>query len=121
MNSTKLTEQQLGNGDFTVYGRIYKEITIAQANLIDVATAPKEIDRVLRACYLESRPVYIQLPVDMVLQTVPISLLETPIDVTPHKSDPEVEEMAAQTFLERLYAAERPMFLIDGCVERRKV
>lgn len=98
-----------------------KEITIAQADLLDPATAPAEIDRVLRACYVESRPVYIQLPTDMVEQPVPARLLDTPIDVTSHASDKEAEDFATQVVLDRLYEAKRPVFLIDGAVQRRRV
>lgn len=98
-----------------------KEITIAQANLLDTATAPAEIDRVLRACYIESRPVYIQLPTDMVEQSVPAHLLDTPIDVTSHASDKDAENFATQVVLDRLYEAKHPVFLIDGAVQRRRV
>lgn len=112
---------KLGNGDFAVFARMYKEVTIAQANLLDPATAPGEIDRVLRACYVESRPVYIQVPTDMVEQRVPAQLLDTPIDVTSHASDKDAEDFATQVVLERLYEAKRPVFLIDGAVQRRQV
>lgn len=98
-----------------------KEITIAQADLLDPATAPAEIDRVLRACYVESRPVYIQLPTDMVEQPVPARLLETPIDVSSHASDKDAEDFATRIVLDRLYEAKHPVFLIDGAVQRRRV
>lgn len=100
---------------------MHKEITIAQANLLDPETAPAEIDRTLRTCYVESRPVYIQLPTDMVEQPVPARLLETPIDVTSRPSDKEAEDFAVQIILDRLYEAKRPVFLIDGAVQRRHV
>ncbi|KAK4496659.1 hypothetical protein PRZ48_012641 [Zasmidium cellare] len=116
-----LLHHTLGNGDFTVFARMYKEITIAQADLLDPATAPAEIDRVLRTCYVESRPVYIQLPTDMVEQPVPAHLLDTPIDVASHVSDKEAEDFATGIVLDRLYEAEHPVFLIDGAVQRRGI
>ncbi|MET3108116.1 indolepyruvate decarboxylase [Oxalobacteraceae bacterium GrIS 2.11] len=47
---------------------IFKEITCDQIVLNDVATAPEQIARVLHRCLTESRPVYIELPRDMVLK-----------------------------------------------------
>jgi pyruvate decarboxylase len=69
----------LGNGDFRIFADIFAKITTTQTDLKDVATAPAEIDRVLQTCYTETRPVYIQLPVDMVTQTVNAELLDKPI------------------------------------------
>lgn len=111
----------MGNGDFTVFTRIHKEVTIAQANLLDAETAPSEIDRVLRTCFVESRPVYIQLPTDMVEQPVPARLLDTLIDVSSRRSNKDAEDFATQVILDRLYKAKRPIFLIDGAVQRRRV
>ncbi|HED13900.1 MAG TPA: indolepyruvate/phenylpyruvate decarboxylase, partial [Gammaproteobacteria bacterium] len=51
---------------FTSQLKIFHEITAAQAILDDAATAPAEIARVLDICQQQSRPVYIELPRDMV-------------------------------------------------------
>ena len=55
----------LGTGEYYVFSRIRNEITIVRAGLTNPDKAPAEIDRTLRACYVDSRPVYIQLPPDM--------------------------------------------------------
>src|SRR5581483_7893719 len=47
---------------------IFREITCDQAVLDDIAHAPEAITRVLQSCITHSRPVYIELPRDMVLQ-----------------------------------------------------
>jgi indolepyruvate decarboxylase len=47
---------------------IYREITCDQASLHDVASAPAEIARVLQSCLTQSRPVYLELPRDVVLE-----------------------------------------------------
>jgi TPP-dependent 2-oxoacid decarboxylase len=112
---------QLGNGDFKVFSRIHSEITIAQADLQDPGTAPAEIDRVLQACYVDSRPVYIQLPTDMVEKPIDGRLLDIPIDVAPHQSDPGAEDMAVQIILRKLYEAKSPAILVDGAAPRRRV
>lgn len=116
-----LLHHTLGNGDFRVFARIHKEITIAQTNLLDPITAPAEIDRVLATCYKDSQPVYIQLPTDMVDKPVDASLLETPIDTRPHASDAGAEDLALQIVLDKIYGAERPVFLIDGAAQRRRI
>ncbi len=46
--------------------RIFREITCDQARLDDARRAPGEIARVLRSCRAQSRPVYIEVPRDMV-------------------------------------------------------
>lgn len=89
--------------------------------MIDPATAPAEIDRVLQQCYVESRPVYIQLPTDMVYEKVDASSLDQKMDLEPHVSDKDVEDIAIKIILDKLYAAQRPIFLIDGAAPRRRV
>ncbi|KAF7196825.1 Pyruvate decarboxylase [Pseudocercospora fuligena] len=121
VESSGLTWVGLGNGDFRVFARIHKEITIAQADLIDLATAPAEIDRVLRTCYIDSQPVYLQIPMDMVHEKVDATLLNTAIDVSPHPSSKEAEDLALQIVLEKLYAARKPVFLVDGAAQRRRI
>lgn len=88
---------------------------------MDPATAPAEIDRVLQACYVNSRPVYIQLPADMVTEEVDAKLLDTPIVVEPPPSDHETEKLAAELILRKLYAAKRPTLLLDAGAQRHRV
>ena len=104
-----------------MFARIHKEITIAQTDLLDPTTAPAEIDRVLATCYKDSQPVYIQLPTDMVDKRVDASLLDTPIDTRPHPSNEGAEDLALQIVLDKLYTAERPVFLVDGAAQRRRI
>ena len=44
---------------------IYKKVTADAAILTDPATAPDEIDRILRNCISRKLPVYLELPADM--------------------------------------------------------
>ncbi|CAF4545644.1 unnamed protein product [Rotaria sp. Silwood1] len=62
--SGAILHHTLGNGDFQVFANMYKEVTIAQANLTK-ENAVEEIDRVLTQCLLKGRPVYIGLAVDL--------------------------------------------------------
>jgi pyruvate decarboxylase len=104
-----------------VFANMAREVTIAQTNLLDVATAPAEIDRVLQACYVNSRPVYIQLPADMVMEEVDAKVLDTPISIEPPHSDKETENLAAELILRKLYAAKKPTLLVDAGAQRHRV
>ncbi|MCX8102271.1 MAG: indolepyruvate/phenylpyruvate decarboxylase [Geminicoccaceae bacterium] len=93
--------------------RVFQEITAAQARLDDPRTAPFEIARVLQAAVEESRPVYLELPRDMV--AVPIEPLPDPV---PWPFDPEAVAACAEAILERLAAAHRPVLLVDVEIRR---
>jgi TPP-dependent 2-oxoacid decarboxylase len=60
----------LGDGDFRRWLRIAREVTVAQT-ILTADNAAAEIDRVLRECWLQQRPVYILLPGDVARQPVP--------------------------------------------------
>ncbi|KAK5109000.1 hypothetical protein LTR62_007634 [Meristemomyces frigidus] len=111
----------LGNGNYRVFADIFSNITVAQADLKDPSTAGAEIDRVLQACWVESKPVYIELPVDIVTETIDASRLDTPIELRKQTSDKEAEDMVLDILLDRLYASKKPVFLVDGAAQRRKV
>jgi indolepyruvate decarboxylase len=92
---------------------IYKEVTCAQALLDDPAAAPAEIARVLTAARELSRPVYFELPRDMVATEVdPVP----PYAETP--ADPEAARAAAAEILARLESSKAPALLL--CVEVRR-
>lgn len=101
--------------------KIYEHVTVAQANLVDPATAAAEIDRVLRTCYIEARPVYIALPTDMVTKPLDASLLKTPLDLTVPRNDPQAEEHLVKLILDKLYAAKNPVVLVDAGAHRHNV
>lgn len=81
MENGELVHHTLGDGKFDHFSNMYREITVAQTNLTPEHAA-EEIDRVLRACWNEKRPVHINLPIDV--HNKPInkpteSLLNNPI------------------------------------------
>ncbi|EXJ54629.1 hypothetical protein A1O7_09970 [Cladophialophora yegresii CBS 114405] len=108
----------LGNGDFRVFADMYKKITVAQANLRDAATAPAQIDRCLRECVIQSRPVYIELPSNMVRAKVPAAALETPIDLSIPLNDEGFEDTEVDLILNKMYASRQPFIVVDGCTSR---
>lgn len=93
--------------------RIYQEVTCAQTRLDDPATAPQEIARVLRAAMTNSRPVYIEVPRDMV--NVPCAAVEP---LPPASFDPEALAACADEVLQRLLSANKPAVLVGVEIRR---
>ncbi|CNI68825.1 indolepyruvate decarboxylase [Yersinia mollaretii] len=60
----ELLHHSLGDGDFSHFSRMAKEVTCAQASLT-AENAAAEIDRLLVAALNQRRPVYLQLPSDV--------------------------------------------------------
>lgn len=92
---------------------IYREVTCDQALLQDMADAPAEIARVLRSCLTHSRPVYLELPRDRVLE---------PCAMPPRQPEPEFDPAAvaacADEVMERLARAQRPVMMVGVEVRR---
>lgn len=93
--------------------RIFEEITCAQVRLDDAARAPSEIAHVLASCRRNSRPVYIELPRDMVaVDCQPVEMLP------PEGIDDEALDACVDEILERLARAKAPV-LMAGVEVRR--
>lgn len=65
-----LIHHSLGDGDFSHFLRMQREVTVAQATLT-AANAVEEIDRVILTALTERRPGYLLLPVDVAGAPVP--------------------------------------------------
>jgi indolepyruvate decarboxylase len=92
---------------------VYREITCDQVVLDDAATASGAIARVLRSCREHSRPVYIEIPRDMVAAEIePVPVLP------PSPVDPDAVAAAAEEILERLRAARSPVLMVDAEIRR---
>ena len=92
---------------------MHAHVTVAQTSLRDPLTAPQEIDRVLQQCLIHSRPVYIEVPVDLVDMSVRSANLQKPITIPESLETATVNDAIGQV-LEKLYAAKRPVILYDG-------
>lgn len=92
---------------------VYREVTAAQAVLDDPATAPDEIARVLTIARLQSLPVYIEFPRDMVPAEVgPVPPFTQPRD------DREAAAACAVEVMVRLKAARHPVLMLGVEVRR---
>ena len=102
----------MGDGRSRVFAEMARYVTAAQANLIDEMTAVAEVDRVIAASLKQSRPVYIEMPADMVAKEVDADRLEDEIVVEEEAGD-EQEQMIHEV-LRRMYEAKKPLLLVDS-------
>ena len=101
--------------DFETQKKVFEQITVASTVLDDPLTAFAEIDRVLHAAKRCKRPVYIELPRDMVdargnPNHAPGELRE--------ESDPDALKEALTEAISLLNAAKKPVILADVEIHR---
>ncbi|SPL71917.1 alpha-keto acid decarboxylase family protein [Acinetobacter stercoris] len=106
-----LLHHTLVDGNYDNIMNCMKEFTVAQTRLTP-ANAASEIDRVLRQCFIERRPVHIQLPSD--ITHIKIEVNEQPLNLIQPKSDPELLDDAVNKIVKAIAKAERPALLIDN-------
>ena len=111
--SRALIHHTLNDGVYNHFSQMATQITVAQANLLDPRTCPQLIDSTIQQCLVHSRPVYIQLPADMVSVHVDAERLSTKIEIPPALSFKD-EQAAIDIVLNRMYSSKQPMILVDG-------
>jgi pyruvate decarboxylase len=95
-------------------------VACVSVKLTDPLQAPGLIDHALRECWIQSRPVYIALPTDMVQKKVDGALLDMPIDLTEPANEEEREDYAVDVVLRYLRAAKNPVILVDALAVRHR-
>ncbi|KAI0516987.1 thiamine diphosphate-binding protein [Xylaria bambusicola] len=101
------------DGEFGRFAQMAVPVTVAQVDLKDPRTSPELIDHALRQCVIHSRPVYIQVPVDMVSVPIQTHSLQTALYTTLVQPTAYSDEIIGKV-LERIYEAEAPTILVDG-------
>ncbi|KAK6005405.1 hypothetical protein QM012_007047 [Aureobasidium pullulans] len=101
------------DGDFNRFAAMHTHVTIAQTNLLDPCTAPEQFDVTVQQALIHSRPVYIQLPADMVDVKVSAAGLKTKISLPP-TSDGDSESKVSGRILELMHSAKKPLIFVDG-------
>ena len=101
--------------EFDTQKKVFEQLTVASTVLADTQTAFQEIDRVLHAALRYKRPVYIELPRDLV--GVPGIRHHQP-DEHHEASDPRILKAALDEAVEMINAAEQPVLLADVEVHR---
>lgn len=104
----------LGDGRPRVFAEMHEKVTVAQANLVDERTAPDMIDRTIETALKQSRPVYIEVPCDMVTKEVDAERLEEPLLNANIHADAGLERRLVDQLLQRLYTAKQPLILVDS-------
>ncbi|KAJ6780902.1 hypothetical protein PWT90_05562 [Aphanocladium album] len=116
-----LLHHTLGNGDFNVFANMSANVSCNVAKLNDPQEIAVQIDNALRECFVQSRPVYIMLPTDMVNAKIEGQRLGTPIDLSEPANDPEQETYIVDVILRDLGKARSPVVLVDACAVRHRV
>lgn len=101
--------------DFRTQLEVFEKLCVAGAELSDPLRAFAEIDRVLEAAVRFKRPVYIDIPRDMVNVRPPIAHM---YKAPPVESDPLALAEAAKETIELLQAAKKPLILAGIEVHR---
>lgn len=109
-SSGAIVHHTLGTGDFSLFARMYEQVTVAQAYLtVDNATA--EIDRVLGICLLKKLPVYISIPMDVAKHEVAAPSDSFPLPSI--QSDPDTLAEVVDACVAILEKASNPVILAD--------
>ncbi|KAL7620319.1 hypothetical protein AAE478_009313 [Parahypoxylon ruwenzoriense] len=101
------------DGDYRRFAHMHAHVTVAQASLKDPRSSPDQIDNVLQQCLLHSRPVYIEVPVDLVAAPVSAERLRSEIRIPPTEPT-EHQDAVISKVMDRIYAAKQPIIFIDG-------
>ncbi len=101
--------------DFDTQKKVFEQLTVASTDLTDPQTAFQEIDRVLHAALRFKRPVYIEIPRDV------INLRGNPSHKTPEiheRSDVKTLRAALSEAQHVINAAKKPVILADVEIHR---
>lgn len=113
-----LLHHTLGNGDFGVFHKMSSHISQTTGIINDPANAADTIDRVIKEAYINQRPAYLGFPANMVDVEVPKERLDTPLDLSVPKNDPEAQDEVLETVIDMIKAAKNPVIIIDACCAR---
>jgi indolepyruvate decarboxylase len=101
--------------DFNTQREIFEKVTAAAVALEDPAAAPAQIDEAIAICQRQKRPVYLELPRDMV--DAPCASPK-PLAPAPDQSDPAALREALQETAALLRQARRPVILAGVEIHR---
>ncbi|KAL1306797.1 hypothetical protein AAFC00_005456 [Neodothiora populina] len=119
--SKALLHHTLGTGDFSIFQEMNRHISCAMAILEEPELVAPKIDDVIKQCYLQRRPVYISLPVDMVESVIDASPLSKPIDLNLPANEAKQQTEIVDSILKALSVAKSPVILVDACASRQKL
>ncbi|KAJ5511755.1 Thiamine pyrophosphate (TPP)-dependent enzyme [Penicillium expansum] len=102
--------------DFQILADCFNKITITQEFLVDPGEATAQIDTAIRGCIMQSAPVYIELPEDLVNSMVPTKGLIQRLDFNTPPHDIEMENTVVASIMNKIKHAQRPLIIVDAGV-----
>ncbi|CAK8722428.1 Indole-3-pyruvate decarboxylase [Candidatus Electrothrix laxa] len=93
--------------------QIYKEITCDQVRLDDLSVIPKKVARAMRSCLTHSRPVYIEIPRDIIFE--PCNKI---IPEPPEVCDPDALDACADEIISAIDNSENPVMMVGVEIRR---
>jgi len=103
----------LNDGEYKRFAQMHAQVTIAQTRLWDPLTSAQQVDDTLAQCLLHCRPVYIELPVDMVEALGSAERVQTPILVPEPQPTPNLNDVLDK-IIGKIEAAKQPIIYVDG-------
>ncbi|PNP45431.1 pyruvate decarboxylase [Trichoderma gamsii] len=103
----------LNDGEFKRFSQMHAQVTVAQTRLWDPLTSADQVDNILIQCLLHCRPVYLELPVDMVDAFVSGDRLQTPIVIPEPQPTHNLDDVILK-IISKIEAAKRPVIYMDG-------
>ena len=113
-----LLHHTLGDGRFSAFENMSKEISADSAILKSKQGAGESIDRILVTAMKSARPVYLALPTDLVHATIPADALKTPLDYSPDDNDTDAEKYVLDVAQKHIAEAKSAVILVDACAAR---
>jgi indolepyruvate decarboxylase len=95
---------------FETQKKVYDEVTVASTILLDETRAAEEIMRCVDACIAQKRPVYIEVPYDIVDREIPIPQHLT-MDRGQRATDPATLQAAVDETTSLLRQSKKPVIL----------
>ncbi|KAH7251334.1 thiamine diphosphate-binding protein [Fusarium tricinctum] len=102
------------DGEYGRFAAMHAHVTAAQAILTSVSTAADKIDWIIEQAMLHQRPVYLQIPDDMVQVPVSTANFEIKSVISPSPAATDIDGDVINQILERIYSATKPLILVDG-------
>jgi indolepyruvate decarboxylase len=102
--------------EFSTQREVFERMTVAAVTLDDPLTAEREMDRAFAALLRYRRPIYLEIPRDMV--NTPLPGATKPICIDDEPSDPAALDEAVGEVRTMLASAKRPAMLVGAEVAR---